>query len=340
MEKSRYQLQLPKGYRPQLNILETEKAIKFLKDTFESRLADALALTRVSAPLFVRPESGLNDNLNGVERPVSFDMLYDGRRRAEIVHSLAKWKRYALGRYKIEAGHGLYADMNAIRRDEITDNLHSLYVDQWDWEKVIRPEDRTPAYLRDTVMKIYRVFKETETALFEKIPGLSKALPDTVQVVSTQELEDRYPDLSPSERETEAARQYGAVFLTGIGGPLRSGHPHDGRAPDYDDWSLNGDLIFYYPLLDRAFEVSSMGIRVDADALRRQLAVAGCEERAALPFQKALLDGELPLTIGGGIGQSRLCMFFLGKAHIGEVQASLWPEDMIEDCAAAGIPLL
>lgn len=340
MEKSRYQLQLPKGYRPQLNILETEKAIKFLKDTFENRLADALALTRVSAPLFVRPESGLNDNLNGVERPVSFDMLYDGGRRAEIVHSLAKWKRYALGRYKIEAGHGLYADMNAIRRDEITDNLHSLYVDQWDWEKVIRPEDRTPAYLRDTVMKIYRVFKETETALLKKIPGLSKALPDTVQVVSTQELEDRYPDLSPSERETEAARQYGAVFLTGIGGPLRSGHPHDGRAPDYDDWSLNGDLIFYYPLLDRAFEVSSMGIRVDADALRRQLAVAGCEERAALPFQKALLDGELPLTIGGGIGQSRLCMFFLGKAHIGEVQASLWPEDMIEDCAAAGIPLL
>ena len=340
MEKSCYQLQLPKGYRPQLNILETEKAIKFLKDTFENQLADALALTRVSAPLFVRPESGLNDNLNGVERPVSFDMLYDGGRSAEIVHSLAKWKRHALGRYQIEAGHGLYTDMNAIRRDEKTDNLHSLYVDQWDWEKVIRPDDRTPAYLRDTVMTIYEVFKRTETALLERFPGLPNRLPDTIQIVSTQELEDRYPSLSPSERETEAARQYGAIFLTGIGGPLHSGHPHDGRAPDYDDWSLNGDLIFYYPLLDRAFEVSSMGIRVDADTLRRQLAAAGCEERADFPFQKALLNGELPLTIGGGIGQSRLCMFFLGKAHIGEVQASLWPEEMIKDCAAAGIPLL
>ena len=340
MDESRYQLHIPEGYRPLLGIAETEKAIKFLKDTFESRLADALSLTRVSAPLFVRPESGLNDNLNGVERPVAFDMRYDGGRQAEIVQSLAKWKRHALGRYGIEAGRGLYTDMNAIRRDEVTDNLHSLYVDQWDWEKVMRPEDRTSAYLWKTVETIYRVFKDTEAALTDKIPGLPRLLPESVHMVSTQDLEDRYPALSPSERETEAAREYGAIFLTGIGGTLRSGRRHDGRAPDYDDWALNGDLIFYYPLLDRAFEVSSMGIRVDADALRRQLDEAGCGERAALPFQKALLNGELPQTIGGGIGQSRLCMFFLGKAHIGEVQASLWPEAMAEECAAAGIPLL
>ena len=340
MDESRYQLKIPKGYRPRLGIAETERAIKFLKDTFENRLADALSLTRVSAPLFVRPESGLNYHLNGVERPVVFDMRYDGGRKAEIVHSLAKWKRHALGRYGIRAGSGLYTDMNAIRRDEVTDNLHSLYVDQWDWEKVIRSEDRSPAYLRKTVETIYRVFKETEAAVADRIPGLPRLLPEAVHIVSTQELEDRYPALSPSERETEAAREYGAVFLTGIGGALRSGRRHDGRAPDYDDWSLNGDLIFYYPLLDRAFEVSSMGIRVDADALRRQLADAGCEERAALPFQRALLNGELPQTIGGGIGQSRLCMFFLGKAHIGEVQASLWPEGMAEECAAAGVPLL
>lgn len=340
MDECRYQLQIPTGYRPALNIVDTEKAIKFLKDTFENRLARALSLTRVSAPLFVRAESGLNDNLNGSERPVSFDMLYEGGRMAEIVHSLAKWKRFALGRYGMQPGTGLYTDMNAIRRDEVTDNLHSLYVDQWDWEKVIRREDRTTAFLMKTVETIYKVFKETEAAAADNIPGLSRQLPDSLTFISTQELEDRYPGLTPSERETEAARTYGAIFLTGIGGALRSGRRHDGRAPDYDDWTLNGDLIFYYPLLERAFEVSSMGIRVDEDALRRQLALAGCEDRAALPFQKALLDGQLPLTIGGGIGQSRLCMYFLGKAHIGEVQASLWPDGMTAECEAAGIPLL
>lgn len=333
------QFKIPAGYHSDLNLHDTQVAIKTVKDFFQQTLAQKLNLLRVSAPVFVAPSSGLNDNLNGVERPVSFD-IKGMNENAEIVHSLAKWKRYALKKYGFSHGEGLYTDMIAIRRDEDIDNIHSIYVDQWDWEKVIRSEDRSPAYLRKTVETIYRVFKETEAAVADRIPGLPRLLPEAVHIVSTQELEDRYPALSPSERETEAAREYGAVFLTGIGGALRSGRRHDGRAPDYDDWSLNGDLIFYYPLLDRAFEVSSMGIRVDADALRRQLADAGCEERAALPFQRALLNGELPQTIGGGIGQSRLCMFFLGKAHIGEVQASLWPEGMAEECAAAGVPLL
>lgn len=333
-------LQIPENYTPVIDYMESQRAIKKIKDFFQQELAYGLQLRRVSAPLFVAPETGLNDNLNGVERTVSFTVKDMGEKKVEIVQSLAKWKRMALGKYNFKPGTGLYTDMNAIRRDEELDNLHSIYVDQWDWEKVIRSEDRSPAYLRKTVETIYRVFKETEAAVADRIPGLPRLLPEAVHIVSTQELEDRYPALSPSERETEAAREYGAVFLTGIGGALRSGRRHDGRAPDYDDWSLNGDLIFYYPLLDRAFEVSSMGIRVDADALRRQLADAGCEERAALPFQRALLNGELPQTIGGGIGQSRLCMFFLGKAHIGEVQASLWPEGMAEECAAAGVPLL
>ncbi|MBR5540141.1 MAG: aspartate--ammonia ligase [Clostridia bacterium] len=337
---SQYRLQIPDGYRPHLDILETEKAIKLLKDTFEERLARHLSLTRVSAPLFVLPSSGLNDNLSGVERAVSFDILNDDGHVAEVVHSLAKWKRYALKRYNIQVGKGLYTDMNAIRRDEVTDNVHSLYVDQWDWEKVIRREDRTVETLKSIVNRIYSVCLDMEAMIEARYPYLSRKLPDHITFVTTQELEDEYPDLTPSQRETEAARKYGAIFLMQIGGTLRSGKKHDGRAPDYDDWQLNGDIIFYYPLLERALEMSSMGIRVDETSLKAQLEAADCTDRATLPFQKALLDGELPLTVGGGIGQSRLCMFFLEKAHIGEVQASLWPQDMVERCAEAGIPLL
>ena len=335
-----YRLVIPEGYRSAMDILETEKAIKLLKDGFEEALAERLCLTRVSAPLFVEPQSGLNDNLNGVERPVSFDLRYDEGRVAEVVHSLAKWKRYALKRYRVPVGQGLYTDMNAIRRDEVTDNLHSLYVDQWDWELVIRREERTEETLRDVVSRIYEAFRAMEDAVCEKYPYLTRKLPEQITFLTTQELEDRYPDLDAHGRENAAVKEYGAVFLMQIGGALRSGEKHDGRAPDYDDWTLNGDILFYFPLLGRAVEVSSMGIRVDEDALRRQLAVAGCEDRAELPFQKALLSGELPYTVGGGIGQSRLCMYFLDKAHIGEVQASLWPEEMVERCAAAGIELL
>ncbi len=337
---SQYRLQIPEGYRPHLDILETEKAIKLLKDTFEERLARHLSLTRVSAPLFVLPASGLNDNLSGVERAVSFDILNDDGHVAEVVHSLAKWKRYALKRYNMEVGKGLYTDMNAIRRDEVTDNIHSLYVDQWDWEKVIDRSDRTAETLKSIVNRIYSVCLDMEAMIEARYPYLSRKLPDHITFVTTQELEDEYPELTPSERETEAARKYGAIFLMQIGGVLRSGKKHDGRAPDYDDWQLNGDIIFYYPLLERALEMSSMGIRVDEASLKAQLEAAGCTDRAGLPFQKALLSGELPLTVGGGIGQSRLCMFFLEKAHIGEVQASLWPEEMVQRCAEAGIPLL
>lgn len=337
---TQYRLTIPEGYRSSMNILETEKAIKLLKDGFEEQLAQRLSLTRVSAPLFVLPHSGLNDNLNGVERPVSFDIRYDNGVVAEVVHSLAKWKRYALKRYGVPVGQGLYTDMNAIRRDEITDNLHSLYVDQWDWEMVIRREERTPENLKRIVRAIYEAFRCMEDTVCNAYPQLPRKLPETITFITTQELEDRYPDLTATERENAASREYGAVFLMQIGGALRSGKPHDGRAPDYDDWQLNGDILFYYPLLGRAVEVSSMGIRVDEEALRRQLEIAGCPERAALPFQKALLKGELPYTVGGGIGQSRLCMYFLEKAHIGEVQASLWPEEMVERCAQAGMALL
>lgn len=337
---SRYLLQIPKGYCPQLDILETEKAIKLLKDSFEERLAEQLSLTRVSAPLFVLPSSGLNDNLNGVERAVSFDILNDDGHVAEVVHSLAKWKRYALKRYAMPVGTGLYTDMNAIRRDEMTDNIHSLYVDQWDWEKVISHQDRTLDTLKSIVNSIYQVCLDMEEMIKKRYPRLHRKLPDHITFVTTQELEDEYPDLTASQRETEAARKYGAIFLMQIGGTLRSGKRHDGRAPDYDDWQLNGDIIFYYPLLERALEISSMGIRVDETSLMQQLKDADCLDRCELPFQSALLRGELPLTVGGGIGQSRLCMFFLEKAHIGEVQASLWPEEMIERCTAANIPLL
>ena len=330
---------IPKNYNPVLDLRDTEIAIKLVKDFFETELARALNLTRVSAPIMVTPQSGLNDNLNGVERPVSFDILETGE-TAEIVHSLAKWKRQALKTYGFRPGEGLYTDMNAIRRDEVTDNIHSIFVDQWDWERIITPEERNEATLRDIVKKIYLTLRKTEGFVCAHYPHIKPELPDSIAFVSTQELEDRYPDLTPKQREYEAAREHGAVFLMGVGGALRSGKIHDGRAPDYDDWSLNGDILLYDPLLDISLEVSSMGIRVDPEALRRQLAIRGCEERAELPFQKALLNGELPLTIGGGIGQSRMCVYLLRKAHVGEVQASLWPEDVVEACRAANIQLL
>ena len=330
---------IPKHYNPVLDLRDTEIAIKLVKDFFETELARALNLTRVSAPIMVMPQSGLNDNLNGVERPVSFDILETGE-TAEIVHSLAKWKRQALKTYGFRPGEGLYTDMNAIRRDEVTDNIHSIFVDQWDWERIITPEERNEATLRDIVKRIYLTLRKTEGFVCAHYPHIRPELPENIAFVSTQELEDRYPDLTPKQREYEAAREHGAVFLMGVGGALRSGKIHDGRAPDYDDWSLNGDILLYDPLLDISLEVSSMGIRVDPEALRRQLAIRGCEERAELPFQKALLNGELPLTIGGGIGQSRMCVYLLRKAHVGEVQASLWPEDVVEACRAANIQLL
>ena len=330
---------IPKNYNPVLDLRDTEIAIKLVKDFFETELARALNLTRVSAPIMVTPQSGLNDNLNGVERPVSFDVLETGE-TAEIVHSLAKWKRQALKTYGFRPGEGLYTDMNAIRRDEVTDNIHSIFVDQWDWERIITPEERNEATLRDIVKKIYLTLRKTEGFVCAHYPHIKPELPDSIAFVSSQELEDRYPDLTPKQREYEAVREHGAVFLMGVGGALRSGKIHDGRAPDYDDWSLNGDILLYDPLLDISLEVSSMGIRVDPEALRRQLAIRGCEERAELPFQKALLEGKLPLTIGGGIGQSRMCVYLLRKAHVGEVQASLWPEDVVEACRAANIQLL
>jgi len=334
------QLTMPEGYRPVLGIRETEIAIKAIKDFFERELASKLNLTRISAPLFVERDSGLNDNLNGVERPVSFDVKGEPGKIYEVVHSLAKWKRMALGRYGFAAGEGLYTDMNAIRRDEETDNLHSLYVDQWDWERVITREDRTTTFLYDIVRKIYEVFKKTEVFVRTRYPYVEALLPGDISFVTTQELEDLYPDLDASDRETAYVKGKGAVFVAQIGGALRSGKKHDGRAPDYDDWQINGDIILDYPLMNRAIELSSMGVRVDEAALKAQLSIAGCPERAEMPFQKALLDGALPLTIGGGIGQSRLCMYFLRKIHVGEVQTSAWPQEMLEDCEKNGIPLL
>lgn len=332
-------LLLPEGYRSELNILDTEIAIKTVKDSFERNLARNLHLTRVSAPLFVRTDSGLNDNLNGVERPVGFD-IPDTQTDVEIVHSLAKWKRVALKHYGFTPNTGLYTDMNAIRRDEILDNLHSVYVDQWDWEKIITRENRTMETLQGTVRRIVAALVESECDLIERFPQMKPFLHETVTTVSAQELEDRWPDLTPKEREDAICKEYKTVFITGIGGKLKNGAPHDGRAPDYDDWELNGDLLVWYPLLNRAVEVSSMGIRVDEASLARQLALAGCEERRGLPFHRALLNGELPLTMGGGIGQSRICMLLLHKAHIGEVQASVWPEGMIARCAQDDIILL
>ena len=331
---------LPKYYHSELDIHETQKAIKTVKDTFQGMISNRLDLLRVSAPLFVDPKTGLNDNLNGVERPVDFDILNDKTHSGEIVQSLAKWKRYALKAYDFYVGKGLYADMNAVRRDEETDNIHSIYVDQWDWEKVISREERTMETLYETVRAVYKCLRKTEQFLAIQYDYIETILPRDIFFISTQELEDMYPTLSPKEREYNITKEHGAVCITGIGDKLASGIPHDGRAPDYDDWAMNADILVYYPVLDIALELSSMGIRVDADSLASQLKKAGCEERATLSFQKAVLGDELPLSIGGGIGQSRFCMFILRKAHIGEVQSSLWPEEMIEACRNHDIRLL
>ena len=325
-------LTIPQGYTSPLTIRETEVAIKEIKDHFERSLAKSLHLTRVSAPLFVKPESGLNDNLNGVERPVSFGIKEQEDTPAEIVHSLAKWKRYALKHYGFHSGEGLYTDMSAIRRDEDTDNIHSIYVDQWDWEKVISKEERNMETLQYTVRKVYSALKETEDYISRRYNYIEALLPDDIFFITSQELEDLYPGCDAKEREYRLAREKGAIFISQIGKTLASGKKHDGRAPDYDDWELNGDIIVYYPVLDIALELSSMGIRVDEEALARQLKLSGCEDRASLPFQKSLLNKELPYTIGGGIGQSRICMYYLRKAHIGEVQSSLWPDDIFS-CA-------
>ncbi len=332
-------VQIPKDYSPALNIRQTEVAIKKVKDFFERDLAIQLNLTRVSAPLFVDAGSGLNDNLNGVERPVSFDIRGMSGNN-EIVQSLAKWKRMALKEYGFVPGEGLYTDMNAIRRDEDTDNIHSVLVDQWDWEKVITAEQRCEDTLKRAVKQIYTSLRHTENYITDDYEFLGKLLPEKIVFIKSQELEDEYPDLTPKEREYAAAKKHGAVFIMQIGGALRSGNKHDGRAPDYDDWSLNGDILVYYPVLDIALELSSMGIRVDAEALKRQLSIANCEDRASLPFHKALLENELPLTMGGGIGQSRMCMFFLRKAHIGEVQSSRWEDKDVELCKQNNIHLL
>ena len=326
-------------YQSRLDLIETELAIKQVKDAFEKNLAQALDLTRVSAPLFVPAGSGINDDLNGVERPVSFDVKATGS-TVEIVHSLAKWKRYALKKYGFPVHRGLYCDMNAIRRDEELDELHSVYVDQWDWEKVIAREDRTPAFLEATVRTIYAVMRQTAQGICDAFPALENYFPEKICFVTTQELEDAHPGLTPKAREREAVRKYGAVFLKNIGGKLRSGSKHDGRAPDYDDWNLNGDILVYYPPLDCAFELSSMGIRVDETSLIAQLEAEDCTDRLNLPFHRALAAGELPLTMGGGIGQSRLCMIMLNKVHIGEVQVSVWDEKTHTLCKNENIPLM
>ncbi len=322
----------PKNYQSVLNIRETEVAIKQVKDFFESNLAKELNLTRVSAPLFVLSTLGLNDNLSGQERPVSFDVLALNHRNVEIVHSLAKWKRVALKRYRFASGEGLYTDMNAIRRDEELDNLHSIYVDQWDWEMILEKSERNLDTLKDVVSCIYRVFKATEAHFHALYPGLSTYLPEEIRFITSEELYQLYPDQTPKEREDLITEKYGAVFLMRIGDQLSNGEAHDLRAPDYDDWQLNGDILFWYPVLGCAFEISSMGIRVDEVSLMAQLKKANAEDRLALPYHQDLLNGNLPYTIGGGIGQSRMCMFLLGKAHIGEVQAAIWPEEMMAAC--------
>lgn len=333
-------LTLPTNYTSPLSIRETEVAIKDIKDYFERSLSRQLHLTRVSAPLFVKPESGLNDNLNGVERPVSFGIKEQDDSVVEIVHSLAKWKRYALKRYGFHSGEGLYTDMTAIRRDEDTDNIHSLYVDQWDWEKVISKEERNTATLQHTVKHVYAALKDTEQHISQRYNYIDPVLPEEITFITSQELECMYPDKTSKEREYLISKAKGAVFISQIGKVLVSGEKHDGRAPDYDDWELNGDIIVYYPVLDIALELSSMGIRVDEESLKRQLMLSGCEDRAKLTFQKSLLNGELPYTVGGGIGQSRICMFYLRKAHIGEVQSSVWPESIMEEAEHYGIQML
>lgn len=333
-------ISIPKNYKSDLNLHDTQIAIKTVKDFFQTRLAQELNLARVSAPLFVDPASGLNDNLNGVERPVSFDIAEQNGRTGEVVHSLAKWKRYALNKYDFEVGSGLYTDMNAIRRDEITDNIHSIFVDQWDWEKVIKKSQRNLDTLKETVRQVYKVLRKTEKYMSIQYDYIHEILPKEIFFVTTRELEEMFPDNTPKEREYYIAQAKGAVCIMQIGDKLECGEPHDGRAPDYDDWALNADIVVYYPVLDIALELSSMGIRVDEISLKEQLDKAGCPERAELPFQKAILEKKLPYTMGGGIGQSRICMFFLRKAHIGEVHVSLWPKEMQEEAAKGGIPLL
>ena len=330
---------IPEGYHPVLDEYDTQRAIAYIKRTFQDEFASALDLKRVSAPLFVTEESGLNDNLNGYERPVSFDIPSVGT-DAQVVHSLAKWKRLALKRYNFSTGNGLYTDMNAIRRDEDLDNIHSIYVDQWDWEKIITRENRNLDYFKLIVRSIVNAICDTNDRLHVRYPQLRVELDREVSFITTQELEDMYPELTPSERETAYVKEHKTTCIMQIGGALRSGKPHDGRAPDYDDWQLNGDILFWNDVLGRAFEISSMGIRVDAVSLDRQLTAAGCDDRRELPFHKMLLNDELPLTIGGGIGQSRLCMLMMGCAHIGEVQASVWDANTTEVCEKAGVRLL
>jgi aspartate--ammonia ligase len=327
-------------YASKLDLLQTEVAIKKTKDFFESSLAESLNLTRVSAPILLKSGKGLNDDLNGVERMVSFEALDIKNTNIEIVQSLAKWKRMALARYGFAHDAGLYTDMNAIRRDEVLDHLHSIYVDQWDWEKIITKEERNLGTLKSEVQKIFQVFKNTENHLHEHYPVLEPTLPDEIHFITTQELETMYPNLSTKEREDRIAKEYGAVFIMQIGGQLLSGEKHDGRSPDYDDWTLNGDIIFWYPLLEQSIEVSSMGIRVDEDALKKQLRISNTEDRMSLEYHQAILNKELPYTIGGGIGQSRICMFLLQKVHIGEVQVSVWNDEIIENCRKANITLL
>lgn len=342
-------LVIPSNYKSPLTLKETERAIKMVKDFFELNLAAELKLRRVTAPLFVQRGTGINDDLNGIERPVSFEVKDMDGTVAEIVHSLAKWKRMMLADYEIANSYGIYTDMNALRPDEELDNIHSIYVDQWDWEKILLPEERNLSYLKDIVRKIYSVIKRTEFIVYENHPDIIPLLPEEIYFVHSEELLERYPDLNPKEREYEIAREYGAVFIIGIGAELAHGMAHDGRAPDYDDWStetekgyrgLNGDIVIWNPILENAFELSSMGIRVDKSALLKQLEIQGKSERKDLLFHKRLLAGEYPESVGGGIGQSRLCMYFLRKAHIGEVQASLWPGQMHDHCSKSGIFLM
>lgn len=333
-------LVIPANYRSELNLYETQEAIKTIKDFFQQALSEQLTLLRVTAPLFVTPESGLNDNLNGIERPVDFDIKEQDGKTAEIVQSLAKWKRFALKKYGFHPGEGLYTDMNAIRRDEVADNIHSIFVDQWDWEKIILKEQRNKDTLKEVVRKVYKAIKKTEKYMSIRYDYIEEILPKDIFFITSEELAEMYPGYTPKEREDKIAKLKGAVFIMGIGHEMPNGERHDGRAPDYDDWNLNGDIIVWYPLLNRALELSSMGIRVDREALLNQLKIAGCEERAELPFQNSVINGQLPYTIGGGIGQSRLCMFYLRKAHIGEVQCSIWPEDMRKEAEYCGIKLL
>ena len=330
----------PEGYKPLLDMKQTEQGIKLIKEFFQQNISTELRLRRVTAPLFVLKGLGINDDLNGVERAVTFPIKDLGEARAEVVHSLAKWKRLSLAEYEVEPGYGIYTDMNAIRADEELDNLHSLYVDQWDWEAVITDEQRTSAYLCDVVERIYAAIRRTEYLTCETYPQIKPFLPEKIKIIHSEELLQMYPDLTPKEREDAISKKYGAVFIIGIGAELSNGEKHDGRAPDYDDWKLNGDILFWFEHLQCALEISSMGIRVDEAALEYQLKKAGCEDRRSLPYHKMLLNGELPYTIGGGIGQSRLCMLLLDRAHIGEVQASIWPQKMRDICGENKIYLL